>query len=112
MSRTWVKAVARQNGLKLPKAKRKATKYSDRLPRGIAHGGLRCQAMDSDGGRCRRRAIYEVSYHGDPEAIFESPSWVAVDLCDAHISDYERRRFVTKAFGEPRASKPEEESRG
>jgi hypothetical protein len=48
---------------------------------------LRCQALDMDGRRCRRKAVKQEEYHGDAE-IYGYPSprpqWVKVWFCEQH----------------------------
>lgn len=48
----------------------------------------RCQALGSDGVRCRREAINLFTYHGDDELYggFSdgTVTWVVVHLCSQH----------------------------
>ena len=47
----------------------------------------RCQALDMDGKRCRRKTgLKLVDYHGDHELYYEEPEpdWVTVWLCEWH----------------------------
>ena len=49
----------------------------------------KCDALDSDGHRCRWPAIRVESYHGDHEiydAFGDQPTWVRVELCARHMS--------------------------
>lgn len=70
-------------------------RYSDHLPR-KATG--RCQALDDDGRRCRRRAAVEATFHGDNEQLFdETLSWVTVKLCKHHMTGYMTHKLAEKA---------------
>jgi len=48
----------------------------------------RCNALDSDGKRCRKLSAIEVDYHGDGEIYRNGAShevrWVRVNLCPDH----------------------------
>lgn len=47
----------------------------------------RCEALDVNGKRCRRRATWRGPYHGDGECLREDgPKWVVVHLCNDHAS--------------------------
>ena len=75
--------------------------YSDKLPSGIEQKKRgRCQALDADGNRCRKIASYEITFHGDPEIVFDEPlSWVAIQICDYHMPNDQMARFIKKAGG-------------
>lgn len=61
----------------------------------------RCQALDMNGKRCRRRATRHMKYHGNHE-LYDSngpePTWVQIVLCDKHC---ERARRSSGGKGEP-----------
>ena len=52
-----------------------------------------CQVLDSDGNRCKRKAVKTIRYHGDCEIYsynFAEPkkdkTWVEVGVCKIHAS--------------------------
>jgi hypothetical protein len=57
-----------------------------RLPRKIR--GVRCVALSSQGEQCKKMAVLQTTYHGDPEAESEpQPGWVLVALCAEHTDE-------------------------
>ena len=57
-----------------------STPYCSKLPRKTTG---RCQALSSEGDRCRRRAAIEWSVHLDGE-LYDKLRWVVVRLCGDH----------------------------
>lgn len=59
--------------------------YDDKLPRKV-RGNVRCQSLNMDGERCKKKAVIEGS-------LFEDPAhwgrWVVVYLCYEHASGHE-----------------------
>ena len=47
---------------------------------------IRCQALDSNGNRCKNIAKFKEHYHGDHEiySYDEGLSWVEVFVCKKH----------------------------
>ncbi len=48
--------------------------------------GEKCCALDSDGKRCKDKAVVECYYFGDLES--EYVDWVRVTFCDYHAQKY------------------------
>ena len=48
----------------------------------------KCVALDSNGKRCRRRAVWEGPYHGDHEFVIDledrEVSWILAKFCSKH----------------------------
>jgi hypothetical protein len=59
---------------------------------------MECQRLNSDGKRCKRKAIYIEKYHGSPEIYWETKTrWCMVYLCGHHITkDLESENPPTK----------------
>ena len=55
---------------------------------------MRCQRLDDDGKRCRRKAVYLEEYFGDKEfSHYDEVGWVEVYLCKKHtINSINRKR--------------------
>jgi hypothetical protein len=54
--------------------------------------GPRCQALDMDGFRCKKKNASLYCYHGDGELYACSgpePTWVAVHFCRDHAPESE-----------------------
>lgn len=46
---------------------------------------MQCQRLNSDGVRCKRKAVYIEHYHGDHEIYYlTSLVWVEIYLCGNH----------------------------
>ena len=70
--------------------------YSDKLPRKLrSNNKNRCSGLDMDGNLCNKKALYEISYHGDHQLYYdwdygETPVWVRVYVCGNCITDRDK----------------------
>ncbi len=57
------------------------------MPKPDERGGKmpRCQVLNGEGKQCRRRTLFTIQFHGDPELRGESLSWVKVYVCPEHV---------------------------
>lgn len=55
--------------------------YDEKLPRRVK-GNVRCQHLDENGDRCKKKARVEETVHEDPE--HPKVRWVTVNFCSIH----------------------------
>lgn len=47
----------------------------------------RCNYLNQDGKRCRRRSGIVLRVHLEPE-LYKFPTWVEINLCPEHLAKY------------------------
>lgn len=76
------------------------TNYSDKLPRKV-RTSAKCQALNSDGTRCRNKACYEVDVSLDGEIYdYDGVHWITALICESHfnatwvfVSNYDKKKY-------------------